>query len=75
MAVNTTIFHGGYKMELETYECTGCGGDISVLEAIWLPEKTCKKFAPDISNPFCSKECFEINGRTHDDLPWRTHEP
>lgn len=46
----------------ETYECFGCGGEISVVEAIWLPERKSIIERPKTeknAHPYCSFECFQ----------------
>jgi len=37
----------------EVYECAGCAGEVSVVEAIWLPGRV-----RNIGAPYCGEECF-----------------
>lgn len=44
-------------MSDETYTCTGCAGEVTIDDAIWLPERD----GP--AKPFCSRECFATSRR------------
>jgi len=53
------------ELDLEICECAGCGGEVSVVEALWLPEQ--KRLKPGWltvqeknEKPYCSQECFEM---------------
>jgi hypothetical protein len=48
-------------IEDETYECAGCGGELSMVEAIWLPVKglTIPRMPQKGARPYCCVECFE----------------
>lgn len=49
-------------MEDETYCCAGCGGQVSVVEAVWLPEEPRKpNRLADSAMPYCCSECFTTN--------------
>lgn len=41
-------------MSDEVYECAGCGGEVAVVEAVWLPEV-------GKSRPYCCVQCFRAN--------------
>ena len=46
--------------DIEVYECAGCGGEVAVVEAIWLPESLCLGRQPlPSAEPYCSLECYE----------------
>lgn len=47
------------ELELEIYYCAGCDGEVSVVEAMWLPEKPINKRHE--AQPFCSQECYEFH--------------
>jgi hypothetical protein len=40
----------------EVYECAGCGGEVSIIEARWLPEDIRRIIDP---RPYCCIICFE----------------
>lgn len=46
------------ELENEVYECTGCGGEVSVVEALWFPLPLKMGDKPE-ANPYCCKECYE----------------
>ncbi len=43
---------------LEIYECAGCGGEISVIEAIWLPDKNQCRQWEIYAKPYCCEACY-----------------
>ena len=45
-------------MSDEVYECAGCAGEVSVVEAVWLPEHL---YYMDKSRPYCCLACFELH--------------
>jgi len=42
---------------LECCECTGCGGEVPVVDAVWLPEPRRLGERND-AQPYCSNECY-----------------
>lgn len=42
----------------EVYECAGCGGEVPVVDAIWLRRSGRGARWNDDAWPFCSEECF-----------------
>jgi hypothetical protein len=43
----------------EIYECHGCGGDVSIVEAVWLPEPVRRGDTQILAYGYCCKECYE----------------
>jgi hypothetical protein len=42
------------SIEQEAYECDGCGGEVSIAEAIWLPQSDDEQA---VDRPYCCQEC------------------
>jgi hypothetical protein len=46
---------GIIQTDMEVYECAGCGGEVSIVEAVWLPEQAFRTHPQ--AKPYCCKEC------------------
>ena len=44
--------------DTECYECAGCGGEVPVVEAKWLPESRHWRLP---ANPYCCHACYAAN--------------
>jgi len=48
----------------EVYECAGCAGEISAVEAVWLPEVPWRQKVVEQPRPYCCAECLAVNPYT-----------
>lgn len=46
------------ELENEVYECAGCAGQVSIVEAIWLKIDGKEPALNEAADPYCCRECF-----------------